>query len=345
MEILPCSFQMRMKINDIACYLPQNRLTSADLSALNQGWDMEKIEDKTGVLTRRVSDAKETSLDMGVLACNKLFDQNPGLYEKIDSILFCTTTPDYLFPQNSYILHKELNFPHTVFCLDIGLACSGFVYSLAVAKGLIATGVAKNILIVTAESLTKFIHDQDRACKPLFSDGASATWVSASQSSRGIIDMDFGAMGKAYDAVYIPAGLCRMPVSEETKRQTIDESGNIRTPENLSLDGKRLMAQVGSHIPRQVRMLLNRNHLSMDDIDLFVFHQGSKLILDSLQRLLRIPPEKNFRNYQYIGNTSSSSIPMALREALDQEIIKSEDRVLISGFGSGFSWGTAILEI
>lgn len=336
---------MKMKINDIACYLPQNRLTSDDLYALNPGWDMKKIEDRTGVSIRRISDAGETSLDMGVLACNKLFDRNPGLYEKIDGILFCTTTPDYLLPQNSYVLHKELNFPPTVFCLDIGLACSGFVYSLAVARGLIATGVARDILIVTAESLTKFVHDHDRSCKPLFSDGASATWVSASKASKGIIDMDFGAMGKAYDAVYIPAGLCRMPVSHETKRQTTDSSGNIRTSENLFLDGKRVLAQIGSHIPRQVRMLLNRNQLSMDDIDLFIFHQGSKLILDSLQRLLRIPPEKNFRNYQYVGNTSSASIPMALRDALDQEIIKSEDRVLISGFGSGLSWGTAILEI
>lgn len=345
MKPIPDSIQMTIQINDIAAYLPEKKLTNDDLSAMNPDWDIKKIVEKTGVLTRHISEKTQTSLDMAVLACKTLFDQNPGLYEKIDGVLFCSTSPDYLFPQNSYILHKELSFPHGIFCLDIGLACSGFIYSLAVAKGLIAIGVSKDILLITAESLTKCVHEHDRASKPLFSDGACATWVSAAQPPHGVLDMDFGAMGKAFDAAYIPAGLSRMPATDKTKSNFTDKNGNIRTLENLNLDGKRLMAQVGSHIPRQVRQILHRNQLSISDIDLFVFHQGSKLIIDTLERLLQIPPEKNFRNYSHIGNTSSASIPLALKDALDQKRIQKGNLVLISGFGSGFSWGTALLKI
>lgn len=335
---------METRIKDFAYYLPGNRLTNEGLSALNPGWDIDRIELKTGIRIRYLCDPDETPLDMGVTACRRLLDANPGLHDKIDAILFCTTTSDYVFPKNAYILHHRLGFPHSVFCLDIGLTCSGFVYSIAVAKGLITAGVAKNVMIITSEALSKFNNDHDRATKTLFSDGACATWVTVSDSEHRVLDMDFGSQGKGYDAAYVPAGRCRTPISAHTKKITKDGSGNIKTLEQTHLDGKKLMVLVGSHIPRQVKKVMKRNNLSMEDIDLFVFHQGSKLVLDALERRLRIPPEKHFWNYDTIGNTSSASIPIALKDARDRGRLHPGHWVLISGFGAGFSWGTVVFK-
>lgn len=326
-------------------YLGPNPVTNDDLSAMNPGWDMDKIAGKTGILVRHYANPGQTSLDLGVLACEKLLEKNPGLNEKIDGILFCTTSADYLYPKNSYILHGRLPFSRHMFCLDIGLACSGFIYSLAVAQGLIATGVARHILIVAAETLSKFIHDKDRSSKSLFSDGACAAWVSESCGTGGVIDTDFGAMGKSFKAAYVPGGRCRQPVSDKTKTETTDSSGNVRNLEQMVLDGKKLLALVGSNVPRHIKILLKKNGYTVNDMDMFVFHQGSKLVVDAMQRLLRIPPEKNFRNYETTGNTSSAAIPIALKDAMDQKKINKGDTVLISGFGAGFSWGSAIMEI
>lgn len=325
---------MPLKINDIAYYLPDTRISKADLAAMHPDWDVDRIEQKTGVSVRHVLAPGQTMLDISVAASKKLFERNPGLREKVDGIIFCATCSDLISPKNSYLLHKELHLQHHVFCLDIGMACSGFVYSLAVARGLIATGVATNVIIVTADILSK--HILAKSCKPLCSDGAAATWVRGSDSSGGMVDADFGALGKSFDAVYIPSTHNPIPVPADT---------NTMEPEQMVLDGKRVLTMVGSHVPRQVKKLLKKNRLTKDDIDLYVFHQGSKLMVDTLERLLRLPQEKVFRNYETVGNTSSASIPIALRDALDQGIVQTGDKVLISGFGSGFSWGTAILQI
>ena len=336
---------MKISINDMAYCLGPNKVTNDDLARMNPEWDMAKIETKTGILIRHYADPKQTSLDLGIQACEMLVGKNPRLLEKIDGILFCTTSADYLYPKNSYLLHGRMPFSKEVFCLDIGLACSGFVYSMAVAQGLIATGVARDILIITAETLSKFIHDKDRSSKSLFSDGACATWVSGAGNSCRMVDTAFGAIGKAFEAAYVPGGRCRIPVSDKTKIEMADESGNIRTLEEMVLDGRKLLNIVGSNVPRSIKALLKQNRLSLNDIDMFVFHQGSKLVVDAMQRLLRIPTEKTFRNYGHIGNTSSAALPIALKDAMDQKIIKKGDRVLISAFGAGFSWGSAIMKI
>lgn len=336
---------MKTTINDIEYYLPERTETNEELTQKNPDWNMDLITPKTGIYTRHIAEKNETSLDLGIKACNKLLSLYPELCEKIDAILFCTVTADYQFPQNSYMVHKQLKLPSNIFCLDISLACSGFVYSMAVAHGLIQARIAKNILIINAETYSKYINEKDRSIKCLFSDGAAATWVQASDSCRGLIDIDLGSLGSGYDAAWIPAGMSRTPLSSETSQEKKDHSGNIRTLEQIYMDGKRTLAMVGSLVPKQVKHLVKRNNLIMDDIDLFVFHQASKLVLDSLEKLLRIKPEKNFRNLCHVGNTSSASIPIALKDALRTNQLKKGDTVLVSGFGAGFSCGTAILEI
>lgn len=337
---------MRTQINDIAYYFPPTTETNDQLGRRNPAWNVDMVVQKTGIYTRYIADNEETAADLGHKAVEKLVLNNPGLPDQVDGLIFCSVTEDYQFPKNSYVLHERLNLPHAVFCLDIGLACSGFVYSLAVAHGLIHAGILKNIIIVTADTYSKCIGEKDRSTKLLFSDGAAATWIAGcSGSDAGLIDIDCRSFGKGYDAAWVPAGRARTPSSAGTSCAREDASGNIRTMEQLHMDGKRMLAMAGSLVPKQVRHLLRRNELTIENIDLFVFHQASKLVLDSLEKLLRLPPEKNFRNIDNIGNITSASIPVALKDALASGRLKRGDRVVISGFGAGFSWGSAILEI
>ena len=336
---------MRTQIVDIAYYLPERTESNTELSRKNPAWNLDMVVQKTGVYTRYIADSEQTAVDLGQRAVDRLALRNPGLLDHIDGLIFCSVTEDYQFPRNSYVLHERLNLPHSVFCLDIGLACSGFVYALAVAHGLLHAGVLKNIILVTADTYSKCISEKDRATKLLFSDGAAATWLGVSGSSAGLIDIACGSFGKVFDGAWVPAGRARRPSSVDTLCEREDASGNIRTLEQLHMDGKRMLAMVGSLVPKQVRQLLQRNGLTVEDIDLFVFHQASKLVLDSLEKLLRLPYDKNFRNLTEVGNITSASIPVALKNALEDGRLKRGDRIVISGFGAGFSFGSAILEM
>jgi 3-oxoacyl-[acyl-carrier-protein] synthase-3 len=335
---------MGVTIKDIAYFLPENTVTNQDLHEENPTWIMGLVEERAGVMKRHIARDNETALDLSFKACQQLFSKNEDARSRIDGIIFCTQSQDYILPPNSCILHKMLDLPENVFALDINSACSGYVYGFALAQGLILSGINKNILLVNADTYSKYIHKQDRSARVLFGDGAAVTWVTASDSAKGIIDIQCATSGKDYDKFIIPAGGCRTPKSAETNLPTTDGSGNVRTLENIRMDGLGILVFVNSKVPRQIQDILARNKLTIDDIDLFVFHQASKMVLDSLVRLLRIKPEKEFRNLQHIGNTVSASIPMALKDAMNGGRIAPGDKVLICGFGVGLSWGTAIIE-
>ncbi len=332
-------------ILDIAYQMGSNRLCHSDLLSKNPDWDAEQLASMVGENDLFYANKDETSLDLGYKACLKLFEKYPELPDIVDGLIFCTVTADHMVPQNSFILHKKLNLKKKVFSIDIGMGCPGFMSSLLTAHGLLHSGLLKNILIVNAETCTKYVNDKDRSIKPLFSDGAAVTWVCGSSTSTGLLDMDFGTMGSGYDTVWIPAGQCRLPRSLETSIEKADQNGNIRTLEQMHMDGMKLLPLVSSLVPNQIKWLLKRNHLRMTDIDLFVFHQASKVALDYLEKRLKIPQEKYFRNLHCVGNTSSASIPIALKDAMTADKIKNGDKVLISGFGAGFSWISAILEM
>lgn len=336
---------MKTEIVDIAYHLPERIETNEELDRKYPSWKVDLAVEKTGVFARRLADSGETAADLGERAVKKLASKNPGLLEEVDGLIFCSVTEDYRFPGNSYVLHERLNLSRRVFCLDVGLACSGFVSCLAVAHGLIHAGIQKNIILVTADTYSKCIGERDRATRLLFSDGAAATWLRPAGTKGGIFDIDCGSSGKDYNAAWVPAGGARMPYSAETICEREDESGNLRTLEHLHMEGKRMFALVSSLVPKQVRDLLKRNALSVDDIDLFVFHQASKLVLDSLEKLLKLPPEKSYRNLRELGNMTSASIPVALSDALESGRLRKGNKVVISGFGAGFSWASAILEI
>lgn len=331
-------------IRDIGYCLPEQVVTNDQLRQEHPDWDMSVVEARAGVVQRRVARADETALDLGLRACEALFAQQPEARERIDAILFCTQCPDYLMPPNAYVLHKALGLPENVFALDYSLACSGYPYGLALAQGLLSAGFAKNILLVTADTYSKYIHPDDRSSRVLFGDAAAASWIASEAAARGIIDIQFAASGARYDKFIIPAGGCRMPRSPATALPRTDDSGNVRTLENIRMNGFSILSFVTSEVTRQVKDVLKRNELGADDVALFVFHQASKLALDSLSRVLRLPPEKVYRNLAELGNTVSASIPIVLKDAWTQGLFARGDKLVLCGFGVGLSWSTALIE-
>lgn len=306
-------------------------------------WEMHRIEEKAGVKNRFIAKSDETALDLAFEACKKLFADNNEL-DGVDTLIFCTQSQDYVMPPNSTILHKLLNLPDAVLAFDFNLACSGYIYGLAMAQSLLLSGMRKKVLLVTGDTYSKFINNRDRSARVLFGDGASASLIVADDSPEGILDIDCQTSGAGYDKFIIPAGGCRLPKSAETAIPYEDKSGNFRTQEEIHMNGMGILSFVTTKVPPHVKMILERNNLTIDDIDLFVFHQASKMALDSLGRLLDIPEEKLFRNIHEVGNVVSTSVPVALKHALDEGKIKKGDKVIACGFGVGLSWATTLLQ-
>lgn len=333
---------MNCSIAHIEYFLPSKIVTNQDLLKENPKWDIEKLVVKTGVKERHVVSDDETAFDLGVKACEQLFDRGPVSPEDIDAVMFCTQSPDYIMPGNSFLLHKHFGFLENVLTFDFNLACSGYVYGLAMAKAFFHTYPLKNLLLVTADTYSKYIHPQDKSVRLLFGDGAAATLLKPSVKN-GVIDVKFATYGLGYEHFMIPAGGCRTPKSSRTKKNVTDNSGNIRSPENIAMEGFALVSLARGKVLAQIREILKANDLTIADIDLFVFHQASQLVLESFKKSLDVPDKKLFNNLSMIGNTVSSSLPIAIKDAVGQGRIKKGDKVILCGFGVGFSWASALV--
>jgi 3-oxoacyl-[acyl-carrier-protein] synthase III len=332
-------------IRAIAGVLPEDEVTNAELDRENPSWGMELVAELTGIDSRRISAEGETAFDLSVRACEELAE-DPGVdLRSIDAILYCTQDPDYIAPGNAHLLHDHLGLGDDVLALDYNLACSGFVYGLAIGDALARSGTASSLLLVTAVTPSKRMNPRDRSVRVLFGDGAAATHLSARDEGGGrIVASELCTHGQGFKYGYVPAGGARTPLGEGTRRETTDQSGNVRTAEDVHMEGTELWSFVSSVVPGHIEAFLAKHSLTPGEIDLFVFHQASKLILNSLTRALAIAPEKVFVHMKDIGNLSSASIPFALRAALEEGAIQPGNRVLLSGFGIGISYGSAIVE-
>ncbi len=334
---------MGLIIKQIEYYLPEKVITNEDLAKENPEWDIDKIEEKSGVKSRHIAETYQTALDMAIRAVEKVFSTGFIAKDQIHAIMFCTQSPDYIMPSNSFLIHKYFKFNQDVWAFDYNLACSGYIYGLAMSRGILETGLAKNILLITSETYSKYINPKDRSTSILFGDGAAASIIS-NDKDRGIIDVILSSNGEKYDTFYIPAGGCKIPKDIHTKEVTVDNSGNVRNLENIHMNGFAVWQFISKNVSEQITKLLETNNLCVNDIDLFVFHQASKLTLNSLTKMLKINPDKMFVNLKDIGNTVSSSIPIALKDAEDNSRLKRGDLILLSGFGVGLSWGSIIMR-
>ena len=331
-------------IHSIACALPRTEVTNADLARENPGWAIDAVAKRSGIESRRVAAADETAFDLSLAAWETL-KRSGVAADDIQAILYCTHDPDYPMPGNAHLLQAELGLGDEVLAFDYRLGCSGFVYGLALGDSLMRAGVATGLLLVTAETLSKRMNAGDRASRALFGDGAAIAYLSAGEESGATIaGYELCSHGDGFKYGYIPAGGARTPSGEHTRRETTDASGNVRTLKDLHMDGARLWGFVSSTMPAHIERFLAKHSLGLDEIDVYIFHQASKLLVDSLAKSLSLPREKIFTHMKAIGNLSSASIPFALRAALDQGAIEPGDRVLLCGFGTGVSYGSAIVE-
>ena len=329
------------RIAAIASQVPDAVLTSATLAELYPGWTAEKIIAKTGVRERRITAPGETGLDLGERAARRLFDDHGIGPDEIDFLVFCTQTPDHPLPGNATLLHQRLGLRPACGVLDVGLGCSGFVYSLALVEGLIATGAAECVLLVTGDTYSKFIHPMDRSVRTLFGDAATATLVRAKTGGeRAIGPFVFGADGEGAKNLIVPAGGARLPRPANDVEPQPDAFGNLRGPENLYMNGAEVLAFALKAVPTAVRQLMDKTGRAIGDYDLVVLHQASAILLDKLQRKLGVEDARFVRRLEDCGNTVSSTIPLALEPYL-KDADANPRRVLLVGFGVGYAWAAA----
>jgi 3-oxoacyl-[acyl-carrier-protein] synthase-3 len=333
---------MKAYINAISYYLPSFNFDNSKIEKEFPEWSIDKIASKTGINNRHIAAEEETAVDMAVKAAEKLFSEHDIDKEDIDFLILCTQSPDYFLPTSACIIQEKLGLKTSVGAFDINLGCSGFVYGLGIAKGLIATGQAKNILFITSETYSKFIHPKDKSNKTIFGDAAAATLISTNGFAE-IRNFEYGTDGKGAQNLIVKNGGLR-----NYKKQSeviIDEYNNFISDDHLFMNGSEIFLFTLSAVPQLIRNTLIKNGLLNENIDLFVFHQANKYMLETLRKKLKIEEEKFYLFLENCGNTVSSTIPIALYHAQKDNLLTANKNVLLAGFGVGYSWAGTILKI
>ena len=333
---------MPSAIESIEYHLPEKVLTSAGLAAEFPGWTVEKIQSKTGIEERHIAAEGEFASDLAAAAAEKLFAAGTDR-QSVDALLYCTQSPDYFLPTTACLLQHRLGLRTDIAALDYNLGCSGYIYGLGLAHGMIESGQARRVLLLTADTYSKFIHPGDRSVRTIFGDAAAATLVTASGRPGLSGPFVYGTDGSGAENLIVPAGGLRKPRAA-TALVVTDESGNQRTENNLYMNGPEIFNFTLRIVPATVESLIARSGLSLADIDLFVFHQANQYMLEHLRKRLGVPAEKFVVSMQKCGNTVSSSIPIALRTAVESGQLRPGMKVMLVGFGVGYSWGGTIIE-
>jgi len=332
---------MATRIKKIDYYLPEKIITNEYFEEKFRRWTSNQIEAKLGIKKRHIVDEKETALDLAYEVSLKIlngYDKN-----KIDFILLCTQSPDYFLPTSACILQAKLGLRKNIGAIDYNLGCSGFVYGLALAKGLIISKIAKNVLLVTSETYSIHINEKDITNRTIFGDGAGAAIIE--EDSDGFIDFfDLGTDGTGAYNLIIKNGGAKNPYDMNAVVH-IDSNGNEWTDNNLYMNGTEIFNFTIENVPITVNNVLKKSELSINDIDYVIFHQANKYMIDYLRKKLHIPHEKFHIEMQTVGNTVSSTIPIALKMAIEQGKIGIGNTILLCGFGVGYSWGACIIKL
>jgi 3-oxoacyl-[acyl-carrier-protein] synthase III len=315
---------LRLGIASIEYVLGDRRLSNADLHAEQPDWDMEAITSKTGVTQRFVS-TQDSALELALAAARKVVEREGA--DTIDCVLAVTSTAKRAFPGVACHAQHALGLRTGTFAFDINLGCSGFVYAYVTLASLVQSGVVQRPLLLCADTYAGCIDPQDRAARPIFSDAGAAVLFGDS-TMLTIVDRDFGTDGRGADHLCLPA------------QRTADGEKPA-----LHMNGAQVLMFTMSRVPESVRAVLSRNNLETKDVDLFVFHQASKVVLDSLQQKLGLSEEQLYRNLEEFGNTVSCTIPICLKQLIETQQLKPGALVVLCGFGVGLSWGTCLVRV
>jgi 3-oxoacyl-[acyl-carrier-protein] synthase-3 len=333
-------------ISEIGSFLPKKILSNEIINKDHPEWSADKISAKTGIFNRHISSESEFSSDLGVKAALDLFENKNVDKNKIDYLIFCTQSPDFLIPTTACIIQNKLGLKNDIGAIDINMGCSGYLYGLSYAKGLIESKQAHNVLFITSETYSKFIHALDKSNKTIFGDGATASLISSEPQtnlSGEIRNFSFYTDGSGYDKLIVRNGGVKH--RNEVAEDCFDLDGNfIKNDNNLHMDGKAIFEFTAFKVPPVIEKVLLLNELSIDEVDLFVFHQANEYMMNFIRKRCRIPEEKFHVYLKDTANTVSSTIPLALQDAILKNKIKKGSKVLIAGFGVGLSISGTILN-
>ena len=313
--------------------MPSKILTNLDLEQMVDTSD-EWITTRTGIEERRIAQKEEFTSDMGLKAAEEALAQANLEAKDVDLIIFATLTPDYIFPSTACLIQKELGAVNAA-AFDMQAACSGYLFGLSMAKAYIQAGVYKNILLVASEKLSSIVDYEDRNTCILFGDGASAAVISHEGTGLSIPHICLGSDGEQEDLLKLPAGGCRQVASEESiaNRQHF-----------LRMEGRETFKHAVRRMEQAANECLEHEGLTDNDLDWLVAHQANIRIIDAMAKRFSIPAERVYKTVQKYGNTSASSVGIALHELLQSSDVKNGDKLMLVAFGAGLTWGAALLE-
>lgn len=335
---------MHAEIRAVSTYLPSQQLTNEQLADMFPEWSVDKIGDKTGILNRHIANEAEFSSDLGLEACKKLLRVNNLAPDLFDYLIVVTQTPDHLLPGIASKIHHQLQLNLQSGAIDVNLGCSGYVYALGIAKGLIASSQAKNILLVTSDTYSKILNPGDKSVRTIFGDGATATWISSNLEQEKIGGLVYGTDGSGANYLFAPSGGLKEP--GDSYPPAMATTRNLEEHKfNLYMNGPEIFNFTISIAEKTISSCLEKANVQMQEIDFFVFHQANAFMLDHLRRKLKISNEKFPILMSDFGNTVSGTIPMALDLMFQQKTLRPGSKILCMGFGVGLSWGAALVTI
>jgi 3-oxoacyl-[acyl-carrier-protein] synthase III len=332
---------MGAKIKAVDIHLPDSVLTNDQLAIELGRWEPKKIESKLGIRERHIAGIKETAGDLAFHAAEKVLQNYDKT--KIDMLILCTQSPDYFLPTTACVLQDRLGLKTDLSAFDFNLGCSGFIYGLAIAKSFINTGIASNVLLITSETYSKHINSRDLALRTVFGDGAAACIIENS-SGEHIFEFVLGTDGRGMNNLIVPNGCFRNAYAHNIDEK-ISEAGDIYTDNNLFMNGPEIFNFTIEAVPVAVDNCLKKNELTLDDIDYFIFHQANQFMIEYLRKKIGIPSNKFYNNMLLTGNTVSATIPIAISDALATGKLIQGNKVLLCGFGVGYSWGAVVIKV
>lgn len=329
-------------IKAMSACVPQKIVYNKDLGYLIPEEEIEKTIHNIGIRERRYADKDVCSSDLCQKAAEKLFSDNQIDKSSIDALIFVSQTADYHQPATSPLLQHKLGLPTSTLCFDVNLACSGFVYGLSIAYAYASMQGVNNVLLLVGETMSKTVSQHDKVSTPLFGDAGTATLVSKGDFPESVFSLHSDGSGN--DVIKMPFGGYRNPSCQEGLAEQCDDDGNIRTGEQFFMDGMAVFNFGMKVEPKDIKNLLAECEMTIDDVDILIYHQANKFMTDFFSKRLKIPTEKTPYCLEKYGNTSSASIPLTIVSELRDNYPKRK-HVIISGFGAGLSWATAMIDL
>ena len=330
---------MFAKITAISSYLPKT-------VEKNSGLIDERTIDKLGIIERHVAAAEESAGDLAFKAAEKLFAEYNINRNEIDFILLCVQHPDYQMPHTSAHIQDRLGLSKNTGTMDISLGCSGYIYGVATAKGFIEAGMAKKILLLTSSVYLKYINAKDFSTRALFGDGATATLIEGLESdTESLSAFVFGSDGSKFDKLYIPVGGSRLMPRENPEVFSYDENKNYRSNYEVNMDGGAVAYFTMHEVPKLVDDVLTKAKISRADLDYCIFHQANKMMLEFIQKKCALTSVPFFNDITLTGNLVSGSVPYAIEQVVKNSDVSQLKKVLLAGFGVGFSWAGCIADL